>query len=55
MKTVIVYESLFGNTRRVADAIAEGARTIGEVHVYNVADATPAFLIGADLVFVVKY
>ena len=52
MKTVIVYESMFGNTRRVADAIAEGARAVSEVHVYNVADATSALLLGAELVLV---
>lgn len=27
MSTLIVYESLFGNTRKIAEAIAEGART----------------------------
>jgi len=27
MSTLIVYESLFGNTREIAEAIAEGART----------------------------
>ena len=52
MKTVIVYESLFGNTRKVADAIAEGTRTVSETHAYHVADATPSALDGADLVIV---
>ena len=34
MRVVIVYESLFGNTRQVAEAIAEGIRDAApDVHV----------------------
>lgn len=33
MKTTIVYESMFGATRRIAEAIARGARTAGGVRV----------------------
>ncbi|MDH6180744.1 sulfite reductase alpha subunit-like flavoprotein [Microbacteriaceae bacterium SG_E_30_P1] len=52
MRTVIVYESQFGNTRQVADAIAEGARQVSEVRMVNVNDATPERLDSADLVLV---
>ena len=52
MKAVIVYESMFGNTRAVADAIAEGFRRGGEAIVVPVARARPEVLDGADLVVV---
>jgi flavodoxin-like protein len=42
MSTVIVYESMFGNTRRVAEAIADGLRRMAPVDVVRVADAAPA-------------
>jgi flavodoxin len=29
MRALIIYESMFGNTHAVADAIAEGLRTSG--------------------------
>jgi hypothetical protein len=52
MKAVIVYESMFGNTRAVADAIAEGFRPGNEAVVVPVAQARPEVLDGADLVVV---
>jgi hypothetical protein len=52
MKAVIVYESMFGNTRAVADAIAEGFRPGNETVVIPVAQAGPEVLDGADLVVV---
>jgi hypothetical protein len=52
MKAVIVYESMFGNTRAVADAIAEGFRLGNEAVVVPVARARPEVLDGADLVVV---
>jgi hypothetical protein len=52
MKAVIVYESMFGNTRAVADAIAEGFRPGNEAVVVPVAKARPEVLDGADLVVV---
>jgi hypothetical protein len=52
MKAVIVYESMFGNTRAVADAIAEGFRPGNEAIVVPVARARPDVLDGADLVVV---
>jgi len=52
MKTVIVYESMFGNTRRIADAIASGLGPAHETVVVPVAQARPDLLEGADLVVV---
>jgi hypothetical protein len=56
-KAVVVYESMFGNTRRIAEAVAEGIRSAGgDVEVRHVEDpaamtaATVARL--ADLVVV---
>lgn len=52
MRTVIVYESLFGNTRKIAEAVAEGIRTQqpgAEVSCVPVAEGTAAVITGADL------
>jgi len=38
MSTVIVFESMFGNTRRVAAAIAEGLAPLGAVSTFTVND-----------------
>jgi len=46
MKSVVVYESMFGNTRLVAEAIADGLGA----EVVPVIDANRARLAGADLV-----
>lgn len=52
MRTVIVYESMYGNTHLIADAVAEGMAGIGVVEVVSVAAATDAVLRDADLVVV---
>jgi Flavodoxin len=55
MHTVIVYESPFGNTHKIAEAIAEGIRTRqpdAEVACVPVAEATAALIRGADLLIV---
>lgn len=57
MKAVIIYESMFGNTHAVADAIAEGLRTEGvraegEVTVVSAADAEKTDLTDVDLLIV---
>jgi hypothetical protein len=52
MKTVIIYESMFGNTRVVADAIAKGLGAGNDAVVVPVAEARPELLDGADLVVV---
>ncbi len=51
MKAVIIYESMYGNTRTIADAIAEGLRP-DEAVVVPVAEARPELLDGADLLVV---
>jgi hypothetical protein len=50
MRVVIVYESMFGNTHRIADAIARGLAPGNEVTVVPVAEAGRELLDGADLV-----
>ena len=52
MKAVVVYESMYGNTHAVADAIGRGLAASGEVVVVPVAQAAPALVEGADLVVV---
>ncbi|MDR6865008.1 flavodoxin/nitric oxide synthase [Phycicoccus sp. 3266] len=47
----VVYESMFGNTRAVAGAVAEGLRDWAWVEQYPV-DAVPPDLIGVDLLVV---
>jgi flavodoxin len=39
MQTVVVYDSTFGNTERIADAIARGLGTLGGVVVMDTAEA----------------
>lgn len=41
MKALVVYESMFGNTRRLAEAIAEGLRVGADVEICPVAAAPP--------------
>jgi hypothetical protein len=52
MRTVIVYESMFGNTHAIANAIAEGLRPSGDVQVVPVAEASSDAIGAADLVIV---
>ena len=56
MKAVVVYESMYGNTHLVADAIGAGLRERAgandEIVVLPVGAATPLVLGGADLVVV---
>jgi Flavodoxin domain len=52
MQAVVVYESMYGNTHRVADAIAAGLQDSFGVTVVPVAEAGPAVLADADLVVV---
>jgi flavodoxin len=52
VKAVVVYESLFGNTHTVAEAVAEGLREGAEVDVTPVKDSTPGVLESADLLVV---
>lgn len=52
MRAVITFESIYGNTRVVAEAVAEGLRPLGDVAVVSHHEADPAVLAGADLVVV---
>lgn len=50
MKTLVVYESLYGRTHAIAEAIAAGLRPHGEVRVVPVLDAGTDMIAWADLV-----
>jgi hypothetical protein len=49
MRALVVYESMYGNTRTVAGHIADGLRADYEVTVVPVAEATAELVAGADL------
>jgi hypothetical protein len=49
MKALVVYESMFGNTRKVAEQIGEGLRPEFDVTVVPVTAATPQLVGEADL------
>ena len=52
MKAVVIYESMYGNTHLIADAIATGLSVYGEVETMPVAAADPTRVAEADLVVV---
>jgi hypothetical protein len=52
MKSLIIYESMYGNTHAVAEAIAEGLRTAGEAKVVSTADAEKTNFTDVDLLVV---
>jgi hypothetical protein len=52
MHTVVIYESMFGNTRQIAEAIAEGVGSAGTVDLVRVTDADAGLVDDADLVVV---
>lgn len=55
MRAVIVYESLFGNTHRIAEAIGNGVRKAqpgADVSCVRAAEAKPEVTTGADLLVV---
>ena len=52
MRSVVVYESMFGNSHAVAEAIATGLRRTGEAVIVPVEQATHDVLVGADLLVV---
>jgi Flavodoxin len=52
MRAVVVYESMYGNTHQVAEAIGAGLRSSFEVSVVPVSEAGPAVLADAGLVVV---
>jgi hypothetical protein len=52
MRALVLYESMFGNTQQVAEAIAEGLTTAGEVEVAEVSTAERTVDEGVDLLVV---
>jgi flavodoxin len=50
MRTLVVYESMFGNTHAIADSIADGLRPAGEVRVIPVTEAGSEHIAWAELV-----
>jgi len=52
MHAVVVYESMYGNTHLIADAICAGLGAACEARVVPVAEASPALLADAGLVVV---
>jgi flavodoxin len=52
MKTLILYDSQFGNTEKIAQAIGAVLEPLGEVHVLRVGDVTPEHLAGTTLLIV---
>jgi Flavodoxin len=52
MRIVVVYESSYGNTHLIADAIGEGISTSHDVEVVPVAGASQELVDGADLLVV---
>lgn len=52
MRSLIVYESMYGNTRQIAEAIADGCRQAGDASVVRAANCDPAALAGLDLLVI---
>jgi hypothetical protein len=52
MQVVIVYESMYGNTHQIANAIGAGLAPAADTIVVPVADAGPELLRSADLIIV---
>jgi hypothetical protein len=52
MRAVVIYESMYGNTHRVAEAIADGLRSGADATVLALHDADAAALSDVDLVVV---
>jgi flavodoxin len=50
MKTLIVYFSKFGNTKRIAQTIAEALKQAGEAHVVSIDQLAASDFEGVDLV-----
>lgn len=49
MNTLLIYDSQYGNTERIATAIADTLRTVGDVRAVRVGEAQPLDLTGVDL------
>ncbi len=52
MNTLVAYDSQYGNTERIAQAIAEALCAFGQVHTVRVGPAHPISFRGVDLLIV---
>jgi flavodoxin len=52
MNTLVVYESQFGNTKKVAEAIGKAFEAAGPVRVVSTEAFEPSFISGVDLLLV---
>lgn len=52
LRSVVIYESMFGNTHVIAEHVAEGLRDHGDATVLSVHDVGPDTIAGVDLVVV---
>ena len=52
MRAVVIYESMFGNTRRIAEAVADGLARFVEVRLARADEVGEGDLAGVDLVVV---
>lgn len=52
MNTLVIYDSQYGNTERIAQAIANTLREFGQAQAIHVAQAHPLELQGVDLLIV---
>ncbi len=52
MKILVIYDSVFGNTEKIAQSVAGGLAERGEVKLMSIKDATPQKLADAGLVVV---
>ena len=52
MKSVVVFESMYGNTHAIAEQIAAGLETVGSVVIGNPTQVVPSTAADADLIVV---
>ena len=52
MSALVVYESMYGNTRAVAEAVAGGIGSVGEVEIVEVSSAPVQPASGVDLIVI---
>jgi flavodoxin len=52
MNSIVIYASHFGNTKRIAEAIADGLRAQGTASALSVDEAPTTFSAGTDLVVI---
>jgi hypothetical protein len=52
MRAIVIYESMYGNTRQIAESIAEGLSAAADTAVVPVSKLAPDTVAGADLIVV---